>query len=320
MMMNRLIKSCLLIALMMTATAAYSEKVTSVDITNNALKCTDCIDWKISGMCFFLKCTPFGCSIKTSIRVSHNIPDLVASAYTNRSSWQETAGWNPVKNSGTLSRYNKGQKGDTQLDFKRTDIIGNPALLAFDQASSTGYFCPSNTQPLRPYFLSELDPAWSSPDIERLYPQSWLGIPAIQSNSSLGVFGGQWAQVYPRTGWGAHPTDVVNGAVAAHRASHLTSRKSQPHIYTPADGGCGPGVKCWPPGQLETNENKGRNGYLFQMVSPKEDNTAEALGGNAVDWIKGRSSLDEQYVWNVWRRYSCCKKRGIYLYSITYDD
>ena len=48
--------------------------------------------------------------------------------------------------------------------------------------------------------------------------------------------------------------------------------------------------------------------------------SAEALGGNAVDWIKGRSSLDEQYVWNVWRRYSCCKKRGIYLYSITYDD
>lgn len=300
--------------------SAYSDQVSTTKISSNALNCVDCIDWKISGVCFFLTCTPFGCSINTSVRVSHNIPDLVASAYTNRSAWTETANWNPIKNSASLSRFNQGGKGDTQLDFKQVDIIGNPALLAFDQVSTGGYFCPSNTQPLQPYYLSELDPAWAKPDVERLYPQSWIGIPAIRSHQSLGVFGGQWAQVYPRTGWGAHSTDVVNGAVAAHRAAHIVSRKNQPHIYVLADGGCGPGVKCWPPGQLETNENNGRNGYLFQMVSPKEDNTARALGGDAASWINGRNSFEERYVWNIWRRYSCCQQRGSFLYAITYDD
>lgn len=301
-------------------TPAYSESVSSATISSNALNCTDCIDWKISGMCFFLKCTPFGCSIKTSIRVSHNIPDLVASSYTNRSAWTETANWNPIRNSASLSRFNRGEKGDTQLDYKHTDIIGNPALLVFNQASNTGYFCPSDTEVMQPYFLSGLDPSWSKPDTERLYPQSWVGIPAIKSNKTLGIIGGQWAQVYPRTGWGAHPTDVINGAVAAHRAAHIVSRKGQPHIYQPADGGCSPHMKCWPPGQLETNENKGRNGYLFQMVSPKEDSTAKAFGGDANNWIAKRYSSNESYVWNVWRRYSCCEKKGTFLYAITYDD
>lgn len=41
----------------------------------------DCISWRISGICYWLLCTPFGCSVKTSVKVTHFIPQAVVSAY-----------------------------------------------------------------------------------------------------------------------------------------------------------------------------------------------------------------------------------------------
>lgn len=41
----------------------------------------DCISWRISGICYWLFCTPFGCSVKTSVKVTHFIPEAVVSAY-----------------------------------------------------------------------------------------------------------------------------------------------------------------------------------------------------------------------------------------------
>ena len=45
------------------------------------LGCTSCQDWRVSGVCFWLKCSMTGCRIKSSIRVSHNIPDVMIASF-----------------------------------------------------------------------------------------------------------------------------------------------------------------------------------------------------------------------------------------------
>ena len=41
----------------------------------------DCVDWKIKGICLKLKCSFFGCYIKTVPWITHRLPDLVVTAY-----------------------------------------------------------------------------------------------------------------------------------------------------------------------------------------------------------------------------------------------
>ena len=55
----------------------------------------DCLDWKIDGVCVFLRCGLFGCYIVTTPRISHRLPDLVVQSYANTANppWQE---WQPV--------------------------------------------------------------------------------------------------------------------------------------------------------------------------------------------------------------------------------
>lgn len=50
-----------------------------------------CISWRISGICYWLKCGWGGCRIRTSVRVSHFIPQAVVSAYhaPGENPWRE---------------------------------------------------------------------------------------------------------------------------------------------------------------------------------------------------------------------------------------
>ncbi|MBB7768651.1 TraU family protein, partial [Escherichia coli] len=52
-----------------------------------------CISWRVSGICYWLYCTPFGCKVRTSVKVSHFIPEAVVSTYTapGGNPWQEMA-------------------------------------------------------------------------------------------------------------------------------------------------------------------------------------------------------------------------------------
>src|SRR5690606_30706272 len=57
----------------------------------------DCLAYRISGICYWLYCTPFGCSVRTSVRVSHYVPDAVVSSYsdTGENPWAEVALMSP---------------------------------------------------------------------------------------------------------------------------------------------------------------------------------------------------------------------------------
>jgi integrating conjugative element protein (TIGR03756 family) len=53
----------------------------------------NCISWRVSGICYWLFCTPFGCKVRTSVKVTHFIPQTVVSTYVapGGNPWQEMA-------------------------------------------------------------------------------------------------------------------------------------------------------------------------------------------------------------------------------------
>ena len=43
----------------------------------------DCLEYRVVGMCFWLRCSLYSCSVETSVKVRHYIPDAVVSSYNN---------------------------------------------------------------------------------------------------------------------------------------------------------------------------------------------------------------------------------------------
>lgn len=53
----------------------------------------DCISWRVSGICYWLYCSGFSCKVRTSVKVTHYIPEVVVSTYTapGGNPWKEMA-------------------------------------------------------------------------------------------------------------------------------------------------------------------------------------------------------------------------------------
>lgn len=64
--------------------------ITTPEIAASALSPT-CVKYQVVGVCYWLFCSPFGCSVRTSMKVRHFRPDLVVSAYsvTGQNPWIE---------------------------------------------------------------------------------------------------------------------------------------------------------------------------------------------------------------------------------------
>lgn len=322
--MKRWITSMVIAVLSLSAaaqtvkTGKKNGKFGTMDIVESAVECTDCFDWELIGMCFWLKCKLFSCSVETSMRVRHYIPDLVVSSYTYQSEWEDTKDWNHNP-SGAIGQSESIQDQATALDFKSVDVISHPALPIYNSLGGEEYFCESMLDiPMMPYFLSSHDPSWNEPGIEQLYPQSILGLPRFKTGTGSwlsGLLEGSWAPLYPRCGWGAHPYDPINAAVAAHRATEIVTRNAQPHIYLPLTGDCD--NRCWKPGPVNVNEG-GDN--RFQMLVPWVEDSTRILNGPAT-WANGKNITRESYMWTLWRRYSCCEKKGqAFLFKIDFKS
>jgi len=282
--------------------------ITSADITQSAASCTDCVEWRVSGICFWLTCTIFGCDIDTSVRVSHFIPDFVVSSYSGADSpWKETQNWNTDK--PTVIIHRNREAGDTHADFKKVDVIGNPATYLYESLNSTGYFCKSCITGFKPYFISDYDRmGWNAGMPEMFYPSTLLG------NRVMGTPLVRFGNVYPRSGWTVHAEDPKSAALTAQRAADLvTSREQAPRVYIHAERKCG--NRCWPPPPVKENS---RSSHKWQMLTPVNQNNGEIFG-NRSGWANGKYTGAEQYAWNLWRPYSCCKKAGsTFLYAVTW--
>ncbi len=299
---------CLALTLPAPVPVAVSASLEDAEITAAAAS-TDCLDYRIDGLCIWLKCGPLGCATRVSPRVRHYLPDAVVTAHTARSSWP----YAEALSKSAAAMFGNGGGGTSRvspregfLRFKNVEIIGSPGLAVAGLAAGTGFLCPSAAQPYTPYFLSDADiVGWRFGIPETLHPEALL-----PGQRLIGAPGSAWGSVRPRQGFLVQADDFKAAAVAAQRAADIATRPGQPHLYRLLGSACGRG--CWGPGALR--ENAPETGK-WQMLQPRREKHC-AVFGAAEEKSAGRGSSREQHAWHLWRPYTCCKPRGQMLLTV----
>lgn len=280
-------------------TTASAEINTATIMTSGASP--SCADYQTVGVCYWLYCTYWSCSVKTSVKVHHFIPEMVVSVYNhnNQNPWKEVN----FMNQGVMGgQYETPTKKYTQYTFKNGDAIGHPGGIILQMLSSYGYSCESQTTPFQPYFLSALDAiAWRSNMPEMFYPEAITpGMREVSKNGDV------WGNLYPRSGSVTQPHDYKAAAVIAQRIADIISRTGQLHVYYPATRRGGQGK--WYPKEVKEGDKKT---HRWQMLSPKMEQSCSVFpDGNATDSYGDKVSPTENYSWALWRPYACCKREG----------
>ena len=301
------------LAAVLLAAASSSPALDTATIVSSALS-PDCLEYRVVGICYWLYCSYGGCSVRTSVKVRHYVPDAVVSSYSN-------TGENPWTEVQAMSRPNAtaraGGDGTTNEDhennlakFKNADVIGHPAGPVFSEfAAAFGYSCEGAGTAFMPYLLSTLDTvAWRYNVPEMAYPEALIpGLREIGTRSGLNL----WGNVYPRGGFLHQTDDYKSAAVVAQRAGDVVTRRNQPHVYQSllADAQAG----YWPAGALmETDASTGKWQGLTPTLSrscavfPHTDTRMQAQRGD--------------YAWALWRPYACCRRRGqVFLGSTDFE-
>lgn len=283
----------------------------TASITSSVLS-PNCLAYRVVGICFWLLCTPFGCTVKTSTKVRHFIPELVVSSYANTGNnpWAEMAALSsPISGAeGGGNLITPNTRRDNLPRFKNVDGIGHPGGWAATQlASQSGYACASGAIAFMPHYLSTLDSlAWRQGIPESFYPESLMpGIREIGRQAS----GNMWGNVYPRQGFLVQPDDFKAAAVMAQRAGDVITRNGQPHVYVPLTPAKYDGY--WPPGPMVEND---ASTHKWQLLYPQVQPTCVIFPSDPVQ------SADGGYAWSLWRPYSCCKREGqTFLFSIDFE-
>lgn len=291
------------IAALMLGTASSAFALNTASITASALS-PDCLEYRVVGICYWLFCTTFGCSVRTSVKVRHYVPDAVVSSYAN-------TGENPWLEVRAMSMPNTtaqaGGDGTTNQDhennlskFKNTDVIGHPGGAVLGQlASASGYSCEGAGTAFMPYLLSTLDTvAWRYNVPEAVYPEALIpGMREIGARTSLNL----WGAVYPRGGFLHQPDDYKSGAVVAQRAGDIVTRRGQIHVYQPLLATARDGY--WPAGELvEGDASTGK----WQELTPTMSSSC-AVFPHSNQRVQAQQG---DYAWALWRPYSCCQRRG----------
>ncbi|VXC22660.1 Integrating conjugative element protein [Pseudomonas sp. 8Z] len=288
-------------ALMFGTAVSASAAINTAAIVSSTVS-ADCLEYRVVGICFWLRCTSFGCDIETSTKVRHYVPDAVVSSYANTgmNPWTDVADYGSptvtaqAGNDGTTNHVAE----NNMTKFKEADVIGHPGGAAFSKfASSSGYICNGATTAYVPYLLSTLDTiAWRYGIPESVYPEA-----LTPGKREVGSFGDQWGNIYPRSGFLDQADDYKMAAVVAQRAGDITTRDGQVHVYWPmlADEDDG----YWPAGELlEGDASTGK----WQELTPTLSQTC-AVFPNTNQLTQ---AIDGGYAWALWRPYSCCERKG----------
>ena len=281
--------------------------VTTPDIAASALS-PDCVKYRVVGLCYWLLCTPFGCTVRTSVKVQHFRPDLVVSAYsvTGENPWSEMSMLSPplasiAEGGGDTSA--RPANTHTRIRFKNADAIGFPAgdaLAAF--FDRFGYICAPSARAFQPYFLSTLDAlAWRNGVPEMTWPEALT--PGLRE---VGNEGDLWGNVYPRAGAISQTHDYKAAAVIAQRVADLVTRAGQAHVYSPLTASYRDGY--WPPPPVREGDS---SNHLWQMLTPKKSTSCAVFpDGSATDTYADKLAENGAYAWTLWRPYKCCPRRG----------
>jgi integrating conjugative element protein (TIGR03756 family) len=320
-----------LLSSQVSAFEAKSTTISTAEILSSTSFDKSCLNYCFTGVCVWLKCVLFACSIKTSIRVRHYNPDLVVSVYDEPGDnpWREMKGLYGNLESNLTDSFvgyfhdafagggHQTEGGDPAIDkslrFKEATAIGHTFTLVSKALSNTGLFCPSEATAFYPHFSSGLDAwTWRLGLAESFYFFNFLpGVRVVGSGVHQ-----EWGSVFPRTGFILQKDDVKTAAVIAQRVGNIVTQTGQPHLYSPLNGNNY--SRTWLPGELR--ENNSRTG-VWQMLAPKRDQQCYVFGKNDVfstAWSNGRQSEDNRYAFALWRPYECCKQEGSWLFDIPF--
>ncbi|KHN52894.1 conjugal transfer protein [Dickeya fangzhongdai] len=310
-MISRLLRLSMAIALLCTATSSVA--LSTANIVSSILS-PDCLEYRIAGICYWLFCTPFGCSLRTSTKVRHYIPDAVVSSYSNtgENPWMEVRAMSApnvaAQGGGDATTNHNNENNLTK--FKNADVIGHPGGHVFAQfVSASGFSCKGAGTAFMPYLLSTLDTfAWRYNIPEAMYPEALMpGTRDIGAQGSLNL----WGSVYPRGGFLNQIDDYKAAAVVAQRAGDIVTRQGQLHVYQPMLASKHDGY--WPAGALkEGDASTGK----WQQLSPYQSGSCVVFPHDGTL----PQSQQGDYVWALWRPYSCCQRRGqTFLGSVDFN-
>ncbi len=303
------LRRCVMLGVLGVASPAMA--IETATLVQSALS-EDCIEFQVVGICFWLRCTNFGCDVETSVKVRHFIPETVVSSYsvTGENPWTEVASYSgPTGDAQDGGNSTTNYKRENEMSiFKNVDVIGHPGTLLNEFAQSTGYICESATTPYVPYFLSVLDTvAWRFGIPEMAYPQSLT--PGVREVGGL-FEGNTWGNVYPREGFLHQVDDHKASAVMAQRAGDIVTRTWQPHVYLPITADEGDGY--WPPEPIVEGDIAN---HKWQELVPTLRDTCAVFPHD----MEREQAVDGGYAWALWRPYSCCERKGqIFLGSVDF--
>ena len=300
-------------AAVMLAAAGSSYAINTGTIVASTLS-PDCLEYRVVGICYWLYCTWTGCTVRTSVKVRHYVPDAVVSSYSNtgENPWTEVRFMsppNPTAEDGGDGTTNHDNENNL-AKFKNADVIGHPGGQVFSQfASASGYACEGAGTAFMPYLLSTLDTlAWRYNVPEMVYPESLIpGRREVGTRTGLNL----WGNVYPRGGFLHQTDDYKSSAVVAQRAGDIVTRRGQIHVYQSLLAEARDGY--WPAGELmESDASTGK----WQELTPTLSNSC-AVFPHTNTRVQAQQG---DYAWALWRPYSCCERRGqVFLRSTDFD-
>lgn len=296
-----------------TDSHAAGSQTSVLEAANQAFNFS-CIDYQAAGICLWLRCTLWSCNVESSIKVRHYIPDLVVQVYSDGSKMPlsdvdsffpeakfDIGGETINTRSGGSNVTITVEHARSTLKTRAADAFGNPLSTAFKDAfSGLGYVCAGSvSMPYQPYFLSSLDHlAWRSSIPEMAYPRS------LNLFDNMSVGSDTWGNLYPRNGYIQQPDEYKASAVIAQRVGDIVTRSRQPHVYQELSASAKQGY--WPPGALVDGDvNTGK----WQMLLPDNQNACKIFPSET-SISDSEYSEYGSYVWNLWRPYSCCERKG----------
>ena len=301
------------------ATTTTSAAIIAATINPTTLRC---LDHCIIGVCIWLRpiLVPPFYRVETTLRVRHKFPDVVVSVFEHPGDnpWIEVR---PLSNLaaqaaqtlyGALSQTTvrggrhtpaanqiEGQNDPShdvrreQIRFGEAEIYGHPLASVIGQ-SPIGFgvnipgICPIETRSFFPYYQSGFDAlSWRNPEVELLYPGTWIPFYREVRNST---FTSIWGSVFPRNGILAAQSDPYKAAaVFAQRAADIVTNSYQPHVYIPVPGSAA----------NETTD-------LWQQIAPYPELSCGPFGSSGPLISPATIALDDDKVWQLWRPYECC--------------
>lgn len=277
------------------------------------------LDYRIEGICTWMKCSGLWCTFATTPYVREYLPDVVISVYKqygdnpfvegNQIDKAEQAAGQAAAKAYFGDSSGSGRTGSTKRGllnrFYQVDVIGNPAIWTIDHAIPFIHIKSAIT-PYAPYFSSLSDViSWRTPMAEEaIYPENL--IPFVRDE---GMKLAPWGSIFPRDGFVTQGDGYKAAAVMAIRGGTIVTGQQAPHVGTGIrTGSCG-----WDDCTISPIKENDNTDVKFERIYPDATTSYDPndFGHNDLTDVEPYGSNyakdgDDNYAFLAWRKYEGC--------------